>query len=358
MKAIVFEEVNKVGVADVPPPTIKDPDDAIVRVTLSSVCGSDIHMIHGSAPMMQGDVLGHEFVGVIEELGDRVEGFEVGDRVAVACTVQCGKCEMCLKGLAAKCVRGGIFGCGPLLGNFAGAQAQFVRVPFAEIGMHKIPEGMTDAQALLVGDILSTGFFAALNGRIMPGDTAAVFGGGPVGLCATACARLFSPSKLIVVDPIEGRRQVAKKLGATHTIDPSNTDAVYEIKELTGGAPQDMLEEFKSRSGVDVAIEAVGIKPTFDAVFQAVRPGGNVSIVGIFEEAQELLMPQLSIKNIGATMGLVNVVHMDRLLKIIAAGLLDVTPLLTHTMPLEEGVTAYEMFDKKVDNVIKIVLKP
>jgi alcohol dehydrogenase len=358
MKAIVFEEVDKVAMADVARPTLQDPDDAIVRVTLTSICGSDIHMIRGTAPMMPGDVIGHEFVGVVDELGDRVEGFEVGDRVAVAASVQCGKCEMCLKGLAAKCVRGGIYGCGPILGGFVGAQAEFARVPFAQIGMHKIPDGLTDEQVLLVGDILSTGYFGVTNGKTAPGDAVAVFGAGPVGLCATACARLFSPSKLIVVDPIPNRLEVAKKLGATHTIDPAKADAVYEIKELTGGAPQDLLEEFASRSGADVAIEAVGIKPTLDAAFQAVRPGGNVSIVGLFEESQELLMPQLSLRNIGVTMGLVNVVHMDRLLRIIEAGLLDTTPLITHTMSLDEGVRAYEMFDKKLDNVIKIALKP
>jgi alcohol dehydrogenase len=358
MKALVFEEVGKVALADVPKPEVQDAEDAIVRVTLTSICGSDIHMIHGAAPMMPGDVLGHEFVGVVDELGDRVEGFEVGDRVAVACTVQCGTCEMCTKGLPAKCVKGGVFGCGPMLGNLNGSQAEFVRVPRAQLAMHKIPADLTDEQVLLVGDILSTGYFGVINGKTMPGDAVAVFGAGPVGLCATACARLFSPAKVMVVDPIESRLDVARKLGATHTIDPTKSDPVYEIKELTGGAPEDMLAEFKSRSGADVAIEAVGIKATFDACFQAVRPGGNVSIVGVFEEAQELLMPQLCIKNIGVTMGLVNVVHMGRLLKIIEAGLLDTTPLITHTMPLEKAVKAYDMFEQRQENVIKIALTP
>ena len=358
MRAITFEEISKVALADVARPELQDAGDAIVKVTLTTICGTDIHMIHGAAPMMPGDVLGHEFVGVIEELGERVEGFEVGDRVAVACTTQCGKCEMCLKGLAAKCVDGSVFGCGPMLGNLNGSQAEYVRVPYAQFAMHKIPEGLTDEQVLLVGDILSTGYFGVINGKTMPGDVVAVFGAGPVGLCATACAKLFSPSKIIVVDPIENRREVAKKVGATHTIDPAQTDPVHEIKELTGGAPEDLLAAFRSRSGADVAIEAVGIKTTFDACFEAVRPGGNVSIVGVFEEAQEILMPQLCIKNIGVTMGLVNVVHMGRLLKIIEAGLLDTTPLITHTMPLEEGVKAYDMFEKRLENVIKIALKP
>jgi len=358
MKAVVFEEINKVAVVDVDRPTLHDSDDAIIRVTLTSVCGSDIHMVHGAAPMMPGTVLGHEFVGVIEELGERVEGFEIGDRVAVACTVQCGKCEMCLKGLPAKCANGAIFGCGPMAGNLAGAQTEYVRVPFAQFAMQKIPDGLTDEQVILVGDILSTGYFGVTNGKTAPGDAVAIFGAGPVGLCATACATLFSPSKLIVVDPVANRLEMAKKLGATHTIDPSNADAVYEIRELTGGAPQDLLEEFSNRSGADVVIEAVGMKATFDACFQAVRPGGNVSIVGVFEESQEILMPQLCIKNIGVTMGLVNVVHMGRLLKIIDAGLLDMTPIITHTMPLSEGVKAYEMFEKRLDNVIKIALMP
>lgn len=358
MKAIVFEEIGKVKLTDVEKPVIRDPDDAIIKVTLTTICGTDIHMIHGAAPMMPGDVLGHEFVGVVEELGDRIEGFEVGDRVAVACTTQCGKCEMCLKGLAAKCVNGSVFGCGPMLGGLNGSQAEYVRAPMAQFALHKIPEGLTDKQALLVGDILSTGYFAVINGKTTPGDAVAIFGGGPVGLCATVCAKLFSPSKLIVVDPIENRRELARKLGATHTIDPTRADPVHEIKELTGGAPEDALAEFRNRSGADVAIEAVGIKATFEAVFQAVRPGGNVSIVGVFEEPQELPMSQLCIKNIGAAMGLVNVVHMDRLLKIIEAGLLDTTPLITHTMPLDDGVKAYEIFEKRLENVVKIALKP
>ncbi len=358
MKAIVFQEINKVELADVPSPTLQSPDDAIVKVTLTSICGTDIHMIHGAAPMMPGDILGHEFVGTVEELGASVDGFKVGDRVAVACTIQCGKCEMCLKGQLPKCHRSGVFGCGPLLGNLAGAQAEYVRVPFAQMAMHKISDGLTDEQVLFVGDILSTGYFAVTNGKLAPGDTVAIFGGGPVGLCATACAKLFSPSKVIVVDPIPRRLEIARKLGATHTIDPTKTDAVHEIKELTGGAPTSLLEEFSNRSGADLTVEAVGIKSTFDSCFQAVKPGGNVSFVGVFEEPQELPMTQLCVKNIGITMGLVNVVHMSRLLKIIAAGLLDVTPLITHTMPLMEAVKGYEMFDKKLDNVIKIALKP
>jgi alcohol dehydrogenase len=358
MKAIVFEELNKVALADIDQPKLQAPGDAIIRVTLTSICGTDIHMINGAAPMMPGNVLGHEFVGVVEELGEQIEGFEVGDRVAVACTTQCGRCELCLKGLAAKCVQGGIFGCGPMAGNLAGSQADYVRVPFAQFTMRRIPDGLTDEQALLVGDILSTGYFGVINGKTAPGDVVAIFGAGPVGLCATACAKLFSPSSIIVVDPVANRLEMAKHLGATHTIDPAKADAVHEIRELTGGAPQGLLEEFTSRSGADVVIEAVGIKPTFDACFQAVRPGGNVSIVGVFEESQELLMPQLCIKNIGITMGLVNVVHMDRLLKIIAAGLLDMTPIITHTVPLGEGVKAYEMFEKRLDNVIKIALRP
>jgi alcohol dehydrogenase len=358
MKAIVFKEINRVALEEAEKPVIQHPDDAIVKVTLSSICGSDIHMIHGAAPMMPGNILGHEFVGVVDEIGEGVEGFEPGDRVAVACTVQCGKCEMCLKGLAAKCTSGGVFGCGPFLGDFNGAQAEYVRVPHAQIGMHKIPDGLTDEQVLLVGDILSTGYFGVINGEVMPGDSVVIFGAGPVGLCTVACATLFSPAKIIAVDPIGKRLEIAKMMGATHVLDPTENDVITEIKELTGGAPQDMLEEFRSRSGADVAIEAVGIKPTFDACFQAVRPGGNVSIIGVFEEAQELLMPQLSIKNIGVTMGLVNVVHMGRLLKVIEAGLLDTTPLITHRMSLDEGVKGYEMFDKKLDDVIKIALRP
>jgi alcohol dehydrogenase len=315
-------------------------------------------MLHGVAPMMPGTIIGHEFVGIVEQLGERVEGFNVGDRVAVACTVQCGKCEMCMRGLQAKCVNGGIFGCGPVLGNFQGAQAEYARVPYAQFALHKIPDSLTDEQALLVGDILCTGYFAATNGHLAPGDTVAVFGAGPVGLAATACAKLFRPSKLIVVGRRPYRLEMAKRMGATHTIDPTEKDAAHEIKELTGGVPDDLLKAFKSCSGADVVIEAVGQKSSFDACFKAVRPGGVISIVGVFEESQELTMRDLCIKNIRVEMGLVNVVYIPRLLKIIETGLLDATPLITHIMPLEEGVKAYEMFEKRLDNVIKIALKP
>lgn len=355
MTAIVFQEVGTVSVEEIARPSLQEPADALIKVTTSSVCGSDIHLIHAEGLYQEGNGLGHEFVGVIEELGDDVEGFETGDRVAVSCTIQCGQCAYCRKGLLAKCLKGGLFGAGLFLGNLGGAQAEYVRVPFAKFALEKIPEGMSDEQALFVGDILSTGFMAAEKGGIRPGDTVAVFGSGPVGLCAIAASRLFNPAQIIAVDPIEHRREVARSFGATETIDPSTDDPVARIVELTSESPPDA---FLPVGGVDVAIEAVGIEPTFSACFQAVKPGGHVSIVGVYRSEQVLPMQQLCIKNITVSMGLVNVVHMARLIGLIEKGVLDVTPLITHTMPLGEGARAYEMFEKKLDNVLKIALKP
>ncbi len=358
MKAIVYQDTDKVAVSEIPKPQLQHPEDAIIKVTLAAICGTDIHMIHGAAPMMPGEVLGHEFVGVIEELGERVEGFEVGDRVAVTCTAQCGRCDNCKKGLPAKCRNGGIFGCGQMAGGLAGAQAEFVRVPYANSALYKIPDTVTDQQALLVGDILSTGYFAVTEGNVQPGDAVAIFGAGPVGLAATACAKLFSPSRLIMVGRRKNRLDAAKKLGATHVIDPTETDPVAGVQNLTGGAPTDLLAAFRNLSGADVVIEAVGTKSSFDACFQAVRPGGSVAIVGVYEEPQDLPMPSLCVKNIRVSMGLVNVVNMARLLRIIEAGMLDATAMITHELPLKEGVHAYDVVQQRLDNAIKVALRP
>lgn len=355
MQAVCFMGEGKVAVQEVPRPAIQEPGDALIRVTTSSICGSDIHLIHNEILCQEGDTLGHEFVGEIAALGDDVEGFEVGERVVVSCTVQCGECRFCRMGLYAKCVKGGVFGHGQMLGGLGGGQSEFVRVPHARFTLEKIPEGLSDEDVLFVGDILSTGFMAAEKGQVRPGDSVAVFGVGPVGLCAIASAKLFAPAHIIAVDPIEHRLEVAKALGATETINPAETDPVARIHEMTGAGPQLSLMPL---AGVDVAIEAVGVAPTFDACLQAVRPGGHVSFVGVFTEEQTLPMPILCVKNITIHMGLVNMVNMGRLLGLIERGALDLTPLVTHTMALGDAAEAYEIFEGKRDKVLKIVLKP
>ncbi len=356
MQTIVYDGPGRVRMQDVPKPTLEAPTDALVRVTTASICASDIHLIHAEGMCQPGTSLGHECVGTIEALGDAVAGFEVGDRVVVSCTIQCGECHSCKNGLYAKCVKGGLFGHGPMLGNHGGGQSDYVRVPYADFTLAKIPDGLSDESVLFVSDILSTAFMAVERGNIRPGDSVAVFGAGPVGLCAVASAHLFSPAHIIAVDPIEQRLGMARTLGATETIDPRKTESVSRIRELT---PVEGDENpLMPKGGADVAIEAVGIEATLLPAFEAVRPGGHVSIIGVFTEAQTLPMPLLGVKNITVSMDLVNMVSMARLIEFIEEGALDLRPLITHTMPLSEGVRAYEIFEGKLENVLKIALKP
>ncbi len=355
MQSMVFDATGKVRVGEVARPVLLEPTDALVRVTLSSICGSDIHMIHSEVLYQSGAPLGHEFVGVIEALGDHDSEFSIGDRVAVSCTIQCGECEFCTSGYPGNCREGGLFGGGVMLGGYDGAQGEYVRVPYIHKTLAKIPDSVSDEAALFVGDILSTGFMAVEKGNLKPGGTVAIFGAGPVGLCTIAAARLYSPSQIIVVDPIESRLEVARAMGATTTINPDKEDAITRILELTSTGSEERLMPV---GGVDVAIEAVGISATFISSFMAAKPGGHVSIVGVYTEEQMLPMPTLCLKNLTITMGLVNVTNMPKLLKMIEAGTLDLTPLITHRLNLSEGVKAYEIFEKKLENVIKVALKP
>ena len=344
MKALVYNGLNKIALEDIPLPKIIEPDDAIVRITKSTICGTDIHIWHGGMPEVQAPrVLGHEFVGEVVEVGPAVRNSKVGDKVAVSCVTQCGECFYCVRGTYSHCDTGSwIFGY-----MIDGCQAEYVRVPHANLGMFKIPDGLSEEDVLFVGDILSTGYMGSENASIEPGDTVAVMGSGPVGMCAMATARLWGPSQIIAVDMDQSRLDRAIKHGiADIGLNPSNVNVPEAIKELTKGR------------GADRTIEAVGVKGTFELALNSVRAGGNVSILGVFEQPQTLAMNELWIKNITIRMGLVNANRIPELINLIRVGKINMNYLITHRAPLNEILKGYDVFSGKKDNCLKWVITP
>ncbi|MCL1980779.1 MAG: alcohol dehydrogenase [Proteobacteria bacterium] len=343
MKAVVYHGPKHISLDDVPIPQMIERDDAIVKVTTSTICGTDIHIQAGGlTDMKPGTIIGHEFCGEIVELGPRVHGFEVGDRVAVSCVTQCGVCYYCVRQEYSHCVSGSwIFGY-----QIDGCQAEYVRVPHATLGMHKIPEGLTDEDLLFVGDILSTGYFGAERGRIRPGDSVVVVGSGPVGMCAMASARLWGPSQIIAVDTNAHRLEVCKAQGlADLTLNPADTN-VQKIRDWTDGR------------GADVAIEAVGAEPTLSLALDIVRPGGNVSVIGVFTRPIVVKMQDYWIKNINISMGLVQANHIPLLIDLIKKGKINLKFLQTHRAPLNDILQGYDVFGKKKDNCLKWIVTP
>ncbi|HHV41756.1 MAG TPA: alcohol dehydrogenase catalytic domain-containing protein [Clostridiaceae bacterium] len=344
MKALVYHGKGNISLDDVPMPQIIEPDDAIVRVTTSTICGTDIHIWTGGMPEVEPPrIVGHEFCGEIVEVGPAVRNVKVGDRCAISCVTQCGECFYCRRGLYSHCVTGSwIFGY-----MIDGCQAEYVRVPHANLGCHIIPEGLTDEDVLFVGDILSTGYLGAENARIEPGDTVMVSGSGPVGMCAMVCAKLYGPSKVIAVDLNQERLDFAVENGwADVGLNPDNVDVVEAVKEMTDGR------------GADATIEAVGVAPTFQLALDAVRPGGRVSVIGVFEKPFELAMNTLWIKNISISMGLVNANRIPELINLIKEGKIDMTPLITHRRPLNKILDGYDVFGEKADSCVKWVVTP
>lgn len=343
MKAFVYHGPENMSLDQVPKPKILKPTDAIVKVTTSTICGTDKHIRHGGLPEVEpGRIIGHEFCGIVEEVGPAVTKFKKGDRVAVSCVTQCMDCFYCRRGMYSQCVDGSwIFGY-----MIDGCQADYVRVPYADSGMYIIPEGLTDEDVIFVGDILSTGYYGAEMGRIQPGDTVAVFGSGPVGMCAMATARLWGPANIIAVDIDDSRLEFAQKNGwADMGLNPNKVDVPQAIKDLTEGR------------GADVTIEANGFEPTFKGALDSVRPGGTVSVIGVFETPQTVPMNKLWIKNITITMGLVNANRIPELINLIKAGKINMKPLITHSLPLSEVAEAYDIFEERRDKAIKVLLK-
>lgn len=352
MKALVYHGPNQISVDDVPVPQIEQPTDAILKVTTSTICGSDIHIIKGYIPSVQpGTVIGHEFCGEIVELGSSVGGdFKVGDRVAVSCIVHCGKCWSCLNGNPQCCqeVMSGDMTNSMLFGNYInGCQAEYIRVPLAETGMYKIPEGLDDLDVLFVGDILSTGYFGAQKCNIQHGDTVVVCGTGPVGMCAMSSARLWGPAQIIAVDLDQNRLETALENGICDIIiNSGQEDALAKIQELTDGR------------GADCAIEAVGLKPTIDLAMKSLRVGGKLQVIGFGAPTYELSLVDLFMKNLSIGSGLVPADNMARIIELIKKDKLNLRFLATHTKPLNDIVEGYDIFGGKKDGCIKWVVTP
>ena len=346
MQAVMLKPEHQLALEDVPKPSIDGPGQILVKVTTTAICGSDLHIKHGEIPIMPGTVIGHEFVGVVEEAAPDVRLFKPGDRVDVPACMWCGSCPACQRGEVQYCETGGVWGGGFFKGRLMpGAQAEYVLVPGADMCALPIPDNVSDEQAILVGDVLGTGYHAVVEGEVGPGDTVAVFGCGPVGLCAIASAQLFSPARLFAIDVLPNRLALAESLGA-EVIDAGKVDPASYILGQT-----DMC-------GVDVAIEAVGMTATFNQGLGSLRRGGTLSIVGLFAEPVQLGLPILGLAGVRISMGLGNLGHMRKLMSLVARGKLDLSCLTTHTFPLSQAMEAYELFEHHKDKCIKVMLKP
>ncbi len=346
MKAATYQGERSVKLVDVPKPSITSSRDVLVRITLGAICGSDLHIYHGNVPFDPGELLGHEFVGVVEEVGSEVQRFKPGDRVVSAFYTSCGFCSLCRKGWFSQCESKGTFGFGQHYGGgLGGAQAEFVVVPHADHTMEPIPAGMSDEQAIFVGDILSTGFFAAKRAEISPGDTVAVIGAGPVGLMATMCAQLYGPAKVLVVDMVAARLEIAQQLGAI-PINANDMNPVQAIDHHTGDL------------GADSSIEAVGSVSAVDTAIRCVRGGGTISVVGVPSQyTGDFPYYPMWEKSLTFRSGVCNVrEHMRPLLDLIEAGRLKPEVIISHRMKLDDVEEGYRIFDAR--EATKIVLTP
>lgn len=343
MKALVYQGPGRRAVELCSRPTLIEPTDAIVRVTTTTICGTDLHILKGDvATARSGLILGHEGVGVIEEIGSNVQSFQPGDRVIISCITSCGLCTYCRKSMYSHCLKGGW-----ILGHtIDGTQAEYVRIPYADTSLYALPDGVDEESATMLSDILPTGLeCGVLNGQVKPGDTVAIVGAGPVGLAALLTAQLYSPVAIIMVDLDANRLQVARLLGATQTVNSSRGQAVEEIMALTKAA------------GVDVAIEAVGVPLSFDICQSIVAPGGRIANLGVHGQSVELHLEKLWSQNVTLTTRLVDTVSTPMLLKIVQSGRLDVKKLVSHRFPLQNIMAAYDTFANAVqEKALKVVL--
>ena len=346
MRAIVFHGPYDVRVESVPDATLRDARSAIVRVTHASICGSDLHLFHGTVPALPGIIVGHECIGVVEAVGTEVRRFRRGDRVIVPGVVGCGDCESCQRGYPVGCLTffTKVYGISPEL---PGGQAEAIAVPNADANLRMSPADLTDEQVLFLTDILPTGYFAVENAALRPGGTVVVIGCGPVGLSAIMCARLFSPATLLAVDRVGYRLEQARVLGAT-PIDAGTQDVRSAVLEATEGL------------GAHAVLEAVGAPETVHLAFELVRVGGVVSVVGVLIQ-QDFAFPMGTafMKDLTFRVGLVNVPRfLPSLIALIRSGRIEPTALISHRMPIDEGRRAYELFDQRLDGCLKVVLTP
>jgi alcohol dehydrogenase len=330
MKALVYRGPGKKALEDHPKPLITAPTDAIVRITKTTICGTDLHILKGDVPTCRpGRILGHEGVGIVDQIGPAVTAFKPGDRVLISCITACGKCEYCRRGMYSHCTTGGW-----ILGNeIDGTQAEYVRLPHADTSLYPIPEGADEEALVMLSDILPTGFeCGVLNGKVAPGATVAIVGSGPIGLAALLTAQLYSPAEVIMIDLDDNRLEAARKFGATQTINSTDGKAADTVMAMTG------------KRGVDTAIEAVGIPVTFELCEKIIAPGGIIANIGVHGTKVDLHLERLWSQNISITTRLVDTVTTPMLLKTVQSRKIDPARLITHRFKLAHILGAYETF--------------
>lgn len=342
MFAYTYQRQGEFQLIQKPRPQLQDGRDAIVKVTLTSICTSDLHIKHGSVPRaVPGITVGHEMVGIVEEVGAQVKNVRPGDRVAVNVETFCGQCFFCQKGFVNNCEDpngGWALGC-----RIDGGQAEYVKVPYADQGLTRIPDGVSDAQALFVGDILATGFWAVRISEISPEDTVLILGGGPTGLCTLMCVLLKNPRRVILCEK-----------------DPRRLDFVRKhypkVLAVEPDGLQQFVREHSEHGGADVVLEVAGSEDSFRLAWQCARPNAIVTVVALYDQAQTLPLPEMYGKNLTFKTGGVDGCDCAEILELVAAGKLDTTPLITHTYPLQEIEAAYRLFENRQDGVIKVAL--
>lgn len=342
MKAYTYINKGEFALIDKPKPTIIEPTDAIVRVTLGSICSSDLHIKHGSVPRaVPGITVGHEMVGIVEQLGAEVKGVNVGDRVTVNVETFCGECFYCKHGYVNNCTSphgGWALGC-----RIDGGQTEYVRVPLAEQGLNRIPDSVSDEQALFVGDVLATGFWAARISEITKEDTVLIIGAGPTGICALLCVMLKQPKRIIVCEQSEERRNFVKQ-------------HYPNVLLTTPDECEDFVKNNSDHGGADRVLEVAGGKDTFQLAWRTARPNAIVTVVALYNEAQTLPLPDMYGKNLTFKTGGVDGCDCEEVLKLIEEGKIDTTPLITHRFPLSRIAEAYSLFENKEDGVIKVAI--
>lgn len=342
MKAYTYINKGEFALIDKPKPTIIEPTDAIVRVTLGSICSSDLHIKHGSVPRaVPGITVGHEMVGIVEELGSEVKGVSVGDRVTVNVETFCGECFYCKHGYVNNCTSphgGWALGC-----RIDGGQTEYVRVPLAEQGLNRIPDSVSDEQALFVGDVLATGFWAARISEITKEDTVLIIGAGPTGICTLLCVMLKQPKRIIVCEQSEERRNFVKQ-------------HYPNVLLTTPDECEDFVKNNSDHGGADRVLEVAGGKDTFQLAWRTARPNAIVTVVALYNEAQTLPLPDMYGKNLTFKTGGVDGCDCEEVLQLIEEGKIDTTPLITHRFPLSRIAEAYNLFENKEDGVIKVAI--
>jgi threonine dehydrogenase-like Zn-dependent dehydrogenase len=344
MRAVTFQSPGEVRVEEVAEPEIARPDDTVVEIEASGICGSDLHILHGRVPVERGFTIGHEFVGTVIAAGPEVERVAVGGRVLGCFRTACGICAPCIRGDYHRCVHGRTFGHGSKLGNLPGAQAERLLVPHSNLTLRPVPEGMSAGVALFAGDVMGTGYHAIAHAGLRSGDTAAVLGLGPVGLCAVQAARAAGATHVFAIDTVPERLDFARRFGAT-PIHLTEEDPKRVVRSATDGA------------GVDVSVDAVGDPGPLGLAVSLARDAGTVSGIGAYAGVGEVPLGLTWLKGLTLRTGLANVIaHVDRVLAMISAGLLDPSPLVTNEMSLEEAPEAYALYDRR--EALKIVLSP